>query len=59
MSGTRRSNQPRRHEMTINFHNLGRNLMAVLATVLIGTSFIAAATGPALVTPTTNSDIVA
>lgn len=45
--------------MTINFHNLGRNLMAVLATVLIGTSFIAAATGPALVTPTANSVIVA
>jgi len=45
--------------MSINFHNLGRNLMAVIATVLIGTSFIAAATGPALVTPTANSDIVA
>ncbi|WP_439544710.1 hypothetical protein [Sandarakinorhabdus sp.] len=41
------------------FHNLSRNLIAVLATVLIGTTFIAAATAPALVTPTTNSDIVA
>jgi hypothetical protein len=45
--------------MSINFHNLGRNLFALVATVLIGTSFIAAATGPALVTPATNSDIVA
>jgi hypothetical protein len=59
MSGSRPHQQDRRQDMTINFHNLGRNLMAVLATVLIGTSFIAAATGPALVTPTTNSDIVA
>ena len=45
--------------MTINFQNIGRNLFAVLATVLIGTSFIAAATAPGLVTASANSVIVA
>ena len=45
--------------MTINFHNFGRNIVALFAALLIGTTFVAAATGPAMVTPTTNSDIVA
>jgi hypothetical protein len=45
--------------MTSLFNNFSRNLIAVVATVLIGTTFIAAATGPALVTPTANSVIVA
>lgn len=45
--------------MTINFTHMGRSLMALVAAFLIGTSFIAAATGPALVTPAMNSDIVA
>ncbi|WP_310473718.1 hypothetical protein [Sandarakinorhabdus sp.] len=45
--------------MTTNFINFSRNMMAVMAALLIGTTFIAAATGPAMVTPTVNSDIVA
>ena len=45
--------------MTTNFHNFGRNLMALVAALLIGTGFIAAATGPAMVTTAANSDIVA
>ena len=45
--------------MITTFPNFGRNMMALLAAVLIGTSFVAAATGPAMVTPTINSDIVA
>ncbi|WP_372918397.1 hypothetical protein [Sandarakinorhabdus sp.] len=39
--------------------NFGRNTMALMAALLIGTAFVAAATGPAMVTPTVNSDIVA
>ena len=45
--------------MTSSFHNFGRSVVALFAALLIGTSFIAAATGPALVTPAVNSDIVA
>ena len=45
--------------MTTNFQNLGRNIVALFAALLIGTTFVAAATGPAMVTPTANSDIVA
>jgi hypothetical protein len=45
--------------MTTNFANLGRTVTALFAALLIGTTFIAAATGPAMVTPTANSDIVA
>ncbi|WP_017668003.1 hypothetical protein [Sandarakinorhabdus sp. AAP62] len=45
--------------MTSNFFNFSRNMMAVMAALLIGTTFIAAATGPAMVTPAFNSDIVA
>jgi len=45
--------------MTMNVTNLGRTITALFAALLIGTTFIAAATGPAMVTPTANSDIVA
>jgi hypothetical protein len=45
--------------MTTNFPNFGRNLIALLATVVIGFTFIGAATGPAMVTASANSDIVA
>ena len=45
--------------MTTNFTQIGRTVTALFAALLIGTTFIAAATGPAMVTPTANSDIVA
>jgi hypothetical protein len=45
--------------MTINFSQLGRTITALFAALLIGTTFVAAATGPAMVTPAANSDIVA
>jgi hypothetical protein len=59
MSGTSRNNHRKESNMTINFPNFGRNLVALLATVLIGFTFIGAATGPAMVTGHANSDIVA
>ncbi len=45
--------------MTTFNTNFSRNLVALVAALLIGTGFITAATGPAMVTPTSNSDIVA
>lgn len=45
--------------MTINFENIGRSMIALVAALLIGTTFVAAATGPAVVTAAPNSDIVA
>ncbi len=45
--------------MTNSFNNLGRNFVAVFAALLMGTTFIAAATAPSMVTPTANSVIVA
>ncbi|MFZ4382334.1 MAG: hypothetical protein ACOYO0_10280 [Sandarakinorhabdus sp.] len=45
--------------MTTLFENFSRNALALLATVVIGFTFIGAATGPAMVTPAANSDIVA
>ncbi|MBU6165399.1 MAG: hypothetical protein KGQ52_04625 [Alphaproteobacteria bacterium] len=45
--------------MTINFSQIGRTVTALFAALLIGSSFIVAATGPAMVTPAVNSDIVA
>ena len=45
--------------MTSFANDLSRNLVALMAALLIGTTFVAAATGPAMVTPTANSDIVA
>ncbi len=45
--------------MTIDFSQLGRTITALFAALLIGTTFVAAATGPAMVTPAANSDIVA
>jgi hypothetical protein len=45
--------------MTKMFHSFSHSLTAVIAALLIGTTFIAAATGPALMTATQNSDIVA
>jgi hypothetical protein len=60
MSGSPAAKQnSRRTKMITNFQNLGRNMVALMAALLIGTTFVAAATGPAMVTPTTNSDIVA
>lgn len=35
------------------------NMVALIAALLVGTTFIAAVTGPAMVTPAVNSDIVA
>lgn len=43
----------------INFTSIRSNVMGLLAALLIGTTFLAAATGPALVTGTTDSVIVA
>lgn len=40
-------------------NSFGRNMLALFAALLVGTTFIAAATGPAMVTPAVNSDIVA
>ncbi len=45
--------------MTINFQTFGRTIMSLAAALLIGTTFVAAATGPALVTPAANSVILA
>ena len=45
--------------MNIIFQNFGRNMVALMAALLIGTTFVAAATGPAIVTSTANIDIVA
>ncbi len=45
--------------MTSFYTSTGRSLFALVAAFLIGTGFVAAATGPALVTPAVNSDIVA
>jgi hypothetical protein len=45
--------------MTTNFHNFGRTVLSLVAALLIGTTFVAAAAGPALVTPATNSVILA
>lgn len=45
--------------MTTFANNFSRNLVALVAALLIGTGFVAAATGPAMVTPAINSDIVA
>ncbi|MEI6486078.1 MAG: hypothetical protein WCO11_07400 [Sphingomonadales bacterium] len=45
--------------MTANFPQFGRTIVALFAALLIGTTFVAAATGPAMVTPTINNDIVA
>jgi hypothetical protein len=45
--------------MITTFQTFGRNMVALMAALLIGTTFVAAATGPAMVTPTANSDIVA
>lgn len=45
--------------MTINFSQIGRTVTALFAALLIGTTFVAAATAPAMVTPVANSDIVA
>jgi hypothetical protein len=45
--------------MTMNFNQIGRTITALFAALLIGTTFVAAATLPAMVTPAANSDIVA
>ncbi len=45
--------------MTINVPQFGRTMMALVAALLIGSTFVAAATLPAMVTPAANSDIVA
>jgi hypothetical protein len=45
--------------MSTLYNSFGRNMMALMAALLIGTTFVAAATGPAMVTPAVNSDIVA
>jgi hypothetical protein len=45
--------------MSAFYNSFGSNIMALVAALLIGTSFVAAATGPAMVTPAVNSDIVA
>ena len=45
--------------MITTFNKFGRNMVALMAALLIGTTFVAAATGPAMVTPTANSVIVA
>lgn len=45
--------------MTTNFTSFGRTLFSTAAALLIGFTFIAAATGPAMVTPAANSVIVA
>ena len=45
--------------MTTNFTQIGRTVTALFAAILIGTTFVAAATAPAMVTPVANSDIVA
>jgi len=51
--------RPRRTKMITIFQNFSRNMVALVAALLIGTTFVAAATGPGLVTSTANSDIVA
>lgn len=45
--------------MSTLYNSFGRNMVALIAALLVGTTFIAAATGPAMVTPSVNSDIVA
>jgi hypothetical protein len=45
--------------MTSLYNSFSSNLVALMAALLIGTTFVAAATGPAMVTPAVNSDIVA
>lgn len=45
--------------MTTNFTSFGRTIVGLFAALLIGTTFVAAATGPAVATPAINSDIVA
>jgi hypothetical protein len=59
MSGALAANNLRRPKMITSFTNFSRNVMALMAALLIGTTFIAAAAGPAMVTPAVNSDIVA
>jgi hypothetical protein len=45
--------------MSTFYNRFSSNMMALMAALLIGTTFVAAATGPAMVTPAVNSDIVA
>lgn len=45
--------------MNTLYNSFGRNMLALIAALLVGTTFVAAATGPAMVTPAFNSDIVA
>jgi hypothetical protein len=45
--------------MSIFTNSFSSNMIALVAALLIGTTFVAAATGPAMVTPAVNSDIVA
>jgi hypothetical protein len=45
--------------MTTTIQHFGRTILSLAAALLIGATFVAAATGPALVTPTANSVIVA
>ncbi|WP_353217145.1 hypothetical protein [Sandarakinorhabdus sp.] len=45
--------------MTNTLQNLSRNVTGLFAALLISTVFIGAAIGPAMVTPTANSVIVA
>jgi hypothetical protein len=45
--------------MSIFYNRFSSNLLALVAALLVGTTFVAAATGPAMVTPAVNSDIVA
>jgi uncharacterized Tic20 family protein len=54
-----RSPTNRRQTMSTINSLFSRNMLALVAALLMGTTFIAAATGPAMVTPAFNSDIVA
>jgi hypothetical protein len=49
----------RRNTMSTLYNSFGRNVMALMAALLIGTTFVVAATGPAMVTPAVNNDIIA
>ncbi len=45
--------------MSTLYNSFGRNVVALMAALLNGTTFVAAATGPAMVTPAVNNDIIA
>ena len=45
--------------MSTLYNSFGRNVMALMVALLIGTTFVAATTGPAMVTPAVNNDIIA